>query len=46
LTLDLAHTLEVSDALVAVRHTSAAAFDAIAVRVGCDQHAPISCHIT
>jgi hypothetical protein len=37
-------TREVEDALSAVRHTSAAGFDAIAVRIGVDIHPPSPCH--
>jgi hypothetical protein len=37
-------TLAVEDALMAVRHSSAAGFDAIAVRIGVDIHPPSPCH--
>jgi hypothetical protein len=37
---------EVEDALIAVRHTAAAGFDAIAVRIGVDIHPPSPCHST
>lgn len=39
-------TREIEDALTAVRHTSAAGFDAIAVRIGVDVHPPSPCHST
>ena len=35
---------EVEDALTAVRHSSAAGFDAIAIRIGVDIHPPSPCH--
>jgi hypothetical protein len=37
---------ELEDALTAVRHTAAAGFDAIAVRIGVDIHPPSPCHST
>jgi hypothetical protein len=37
-------TFELDAALSAVRHTSAAGFDAIAVRLGGDMHPPSPCH--
>lgn len=37
-------TFELDAALSAVRHTSAAGFDAIAVRIGGDIHPPSPCH--
>lgn len=37
---------EIEDALMAVRHSSAAGFDAIAVRIGGDIHPPSPCHST
>ena len=37
---------EIEDALTAVRHSSAAGFDAIAVRIGVDIHPPSPCHST
>lgn len=39
-------TLELDAALTAVRHTSAVGFDAIAVRIGGDEHPPSPCHNT
>jgi hypothetical protein len=39
-------TREIEDALMAVRHSSAAGFDAIAVRIGGDIHPPSPCHST
>lgn len=39
-------TREIEDALMAVRHSSAAGFDAIAVRIGVDIHPPSPCHST
>jgi len=37
---------EIENALMAVRHSSAAGFDAIAVRIGGDIHPPSPCHST
>lgn len=37
-------TRELEDAVTAVRHSSAAGFDAIAVRIGLDIHSPSPCH--
>jgi hypothetical protein len=37
-------TTEIEDALMAVRHSSAAGFDAIAVRIGGDIHPLSPCH--
>jgi hypothetical protein len=39
-------TWDLEDALTAVRHTAAAGFDAIAVRIGTDIHPPSPCHST
>jgi hypothetical protein len=39
-------TREIEDALTAVRHSSAAGFDAIAVRIGVEIHPPSPCHST
>jgi hypothetical protein len=39
-------TREIEDALTAVRHRSAAGFDAIAVRIGVEIHPPSPCHST
>jgi hypothetical protein len=39
-------TRELADALTAVRDSSAAGFDAIAVRIGVDIHPPSPCHST
>jgi hypothetical protein len=39
-------TREIEDALTAVRHSSAAGFDAVAVRIGADIHPPSPCHST
>lgn len=37
-------TREIENALMAVRHSSAAGFDAIAIRIGVDIHPPSPCH--